>query len=261
MDIATYIASGILELYVAGQLSEEENREVARMAGEYPEIQAEIEAIEKAILALSKAAKPTNSSVSFAPILTKISGNADSISIRRPQQNRPAWISYTGWAAAVVLGAGSFYLATQQQSLNQQLENTSTRLRVAEQQLDQSQSKLQNYQDVLSKLREPAVQVVPLGGQVVDPSAYARAYWNGEKGEVVLDISGLPPAPEGMAYQVWSLKLSPLTPTSMGVLETNDEGLYTLTAATDTEAFGITLEPEGGSESPTLERLYVLGAI
>ena len=36
---------------------------------------------------------------------------------------------------------------------------------------------------------------------------------------------------------------------------------FTLENANESEAFGITLEPEGGSETPTLEQLYTLGAV
>ncbi|HAI41988.1 MAG TPA: anti-sigma factor, partial [Maribacter sp.] len=38
MDVEKYIASGILELYVAGTLSEKENLEIANYAKVYPEI-------------------------------------------------------------------------------------------------------------------------------------------------------------------------------------------------------------------------------
>jgi hypothetical protein len=54
MDVNKYITSGILELYVAGTLTEEENLEVSQNAEQYPEIKKEILSIEAAILALSK---------------------------------------------------------------------------------------------------------------------------------------------------------------------------------------------------------------
>ncbi len=41
----------------------------------------------------------------------------------------------------------------------------------------------------------------------------------------------------------------------------NDNRVFELPNANETEAFGITLEPEGGSESPTLEQLYTLGVV
>ena len=71
--------------------------------------------------------------------------------------------------------------------------------------------------------------------------------------------------PEGMVYQVWALQLEPvLTPTSIGLLETYAESttkVIKVDNANEAQAFGITLEPAGGSPSPTLEQLYTLGKV
>lgn len=49
MDVNEYIESGILELYVLGQLSEEENSQVKAMSEKHEEIRKEIENIENAL--------------------------------------------------------------------------------------------------------------------------------------------------------------------------------------------------------------------
>ena len=49
MNISNYIASGVLELYVNGLLSETEKREVEALAAQNPEIQQEIFHIEEAL--------------------------------------------------------------------------------------------------------------------------------------------------------------------------------------------------------------------
>ena len=49
MNIEAYIASGILELYVAGLLTEEEVQEVQQMADSHPEVLTEIRQIEEAL--------------------------------------------------------------------------------------------------------------------------------------------------------------------------------------------------------------------
>ncbi len=67
-----------------------------------------------------------------------------------------------------------------------------------------------------------------------------------------------------MVYQVWSLKMNPLKPTSIGLLnkfESDNNKIFQLPNPNSSEAFGITLEPAGGSKSPTMERLYTLGAV
>ncbi|MDX1762076.1 MAG: anti-sigma factor, partial [Christiangramia sp.] len=54
------------------------------------------------------------------------------------------------------------------------------------------------------------------------------------------------------------------TPTSIGLLEkfaADNNKIFALENANESQAFGITLEPEGGSESPTMDQLYVLGTV
>jgi anti-sigma-K factor RskA len=140
------------------------------------------------------------------------------------------------------------------ESQNQQLE----------QQIAESNSSLEKSRELLNTLRDQNILVIPLGGQQVSPDSYAKAYWNKQEEKVFIDAKGLPEPPDGFVYQVWSLKLSPLTPTSMGLLEdfTEDENkVFALNNPNNSEAFGITLEPAGGSETPTLEQLYALGAV
>jgi hypothetical protein len=59
MDISNYIASGVLELYVNGLLSEPEKREVEALAAQYPEIKQEIFHIEEALEAYAMAHRKT----------------------------------------------------------------------------------------------------------------------------------------------------------------------------------------------------------
>ena len=106
--------------------------------------------------------------------------------------------------------------------------------------------------------------VIPLDGQSIAPNSYAKAYWNKENDQLFIDAQGLPEPPKGMAYQVWSLTLNPLTPTSVGLLDDfiNDKnGVFALANPNESQAFGITLEPAGGSATPNLEQLYVLGTV
>ena len=130
--------------------------------------------------------------------------------------------------------------------------------------LSEAQEEVTATEGLLEEIRDKNVTVIALGGQTVSPSSYAKAYWNKEEQKVIIDAKGLPEPPDGFTYQVWSLKLDPLTPTSIGLLDdfvSQDTKLFTLENANESEAFGITLEPEGGSETPTLEQLYTLGAV
>ena len=48
-EIKAYIESGVLELYVLGDMSAEENAEVEAMASKHPDVKAELEDIERSI--------------------------------------------------------------------------------------------------------------------------------------------------------------------------------------------------------------------
>ena len=73
MNVKEYIESGILELYVAGALSDKENQEVFELGKQYEEIQQEIQSIEKTLRILSKELLPKEMlASSFEPIKNKI---------------------------------------------------------------------------------------------------------------------------------------------------------------------------------------------
>ena len=49
MDVQKYIASGVLEAYWAGELNEQEMREVEAMASQHPEVKQELEELREAL--------------------------------------------------------------------------------------------------------------------------------------------------------------------------------------------------------------------
>ncbi|WP_092983500.1 anti-sigma factor [Robiginitalea myxolifaciens] len=264
MDVSKYIASGILELYVAGALSEQENQEVAALAQEYPEILAEVEAIEASIRELA-ASYASGAAPDFAALESQLtSPSVKQLKPGEPEPRRFRLWAYSGWAAALIIGAASLYLLQERNRMAGELDGLQEENTQLETQISQAREGLENANATLKALGEKGIQLVPLTGQQVAPEAYARAFWNTEANRVYIDANGLPEPPPGMVYQVWSLKLDPLTPTSLGLLEdfaADTDKIFALANPNDSEAFGITLEPAGGSESPTLEQLYTLGAV
>lgn len=261
METKEYIESGILELYVYGVLSEAENVEVTAMAEKHPEVKSEILSIEKAILNLSSSFSPFISSSQFEKIKSQLELKHQVIQLQ-PKSNMS---SYVGWAASLLLLIGFGYQYIQLNDTKEQMivvEQEKTKLNES---VNDLQLQNQSTKEVLAIVRDENNKVIPLGGQAVAPDAKAKIYWNQKTDEVYVDASGLPEPPEGKVYQIWSLKLVPqLTPTSIGLLadfKGNDTKLFAVDKTSGAEAFGITLEPAGGSTSPTMEQLYTLGKV
>ncbi len=257
MNIEEYIASGILELYVAGSLSEKENEEVHAAIQKYPELLAEVESIEKAILQLTAATYQGEVS-SFDSIKNQLISKEPKVI---PIQKSSNWKSFSGWAAAVLLGSMLIYTISQNKQSTSEIVSEKEAL---EAQIEKAKNSLAEKEKLLNILRDKDIISVPLAGQVASPNSYAKVYWNKKTNNIYLDAKGLPPPPKGKVYQVWSLKITPLTPTSLGTLDTftaNNTKIFAIENPNNSEAFGITLEPEGGSESPSLDQLYALGAV
>ncbi|WP_300436353.1 anti-sigma factor [Christiangramia sp.] len=265
MDIQEYISSGILELYVYGALTEAESREVTKVLKEHSEIRKEVEEIEVALQKLSSAVAPTyNAEALLASIKQKLSNKSGSGVVHIDRKKSTPWVSYIGWAASLLLLVGLFFLLNDNNELRQQLNSEKARSAKMEQQIADAREDAEKTEELLAVLRDKEVTKIPLQGQNVDPGAFAAVYWNKKENTAYIDAKDLPEPPRGKVYQVWSLKLDPLTPTSIGLLDgyTMDENkIFMLENANESEAFGITLEPQGGSESPTMDQLYVLGAV
>lgn len=259
MDIEKYINSGILELYVYGALSEEESAEVTRILSQYPQIQKEVEEIERSLMHLSAAVAPGNPQFLINSIKEKLT--KDKI---YKDSGKQSWLAYAGWAASILLLFGLFYMFNQNNELRESLQALEADRLELENEIAGARNELQRTEEFLNVLRDRNILRIPLPGQEAAPDAYATAYWDQETNTTYVDANELPPPPKGMVYQVWSLELQPLTPTSIGLLEDFEEDknkIFVLENSNTSQAFGITLEPEGGSPTPSMDQLYVLGVI
>lgn len=264
MDINAYIESGILELYVAGTLSEKENKEVYEMMAKHPEILQEVLEIEAAVVSLTAATARNTTARIFTRIKERIASQKPEpkvVAMAPPKYN---WLTYTGWAAAIILGVGLFWTLNQNQQLESDLQTVENQQMFLETQIADAKTDLEASKELLTILRSKEILTVPLGGQGNFANTYAKVYWDKNSKQIYLDAQGLPAPPPGKVYQVWSLKLSPLTPVSLGTIDNfmqDDNKIFEIQNLNESEAFGITLEPVGGSETPTMDQLYTLGVV
>jgi len=264
-NIQQYIDSGVLELYIYGALSEEESKAVSAELKKHPEIKKEVEEIENALEQLSTAVAPYNPEAILQKIQAKIQDSKTTIPIDRDRKNnKTKVVLYIGWAASILLLIGLFSVLNSNRQLRNTLESIQAENAVVEQEIEEARSDAEKAQELLNVYRDKEILKIPLGGQKVAPDAYAEVHWDKKSNKVYIDAKDLPTPPPGKEYQVWSLTLEPLTPTSIGLLsnfQEDDNKIFILDNANASQAFGITLEPAGGSKTPTMEQLYTLGTV
>lgn len=260
MSVGEFIESGLLELYVFGKTSEEETALVVQMANDHPTVQKEILSIEKAVISLSFSMAPYLSAENYYRIREQLIEKHGVVELRRGTN----WAAYIGWAAAMLLLAAGIYQYTEMQSSQDTIQVVQQENSKLKENVDTLDKQNQASENILNIIRDESTTVVALGGQAVAPDAKAKVYWNQATQTVYVDASQLPTPPPGKVYQVWSLTLNPLTPTSIGLLngfEKNTTRFFPVSGTGNAQAFGITLEPAGGSPTPTMDQLYVLGTV
>ncbi|QMU28823.1 anti-sigma factor [Adhaeribacter radiodurans] len=282
MDIQEYIASGVLELYATGLLPPAERLEVDRMSALYPQVQAELQAIsdsldsyaqlhaveppahlkEKVLRAIITTAPIGNT---VAEITPEPEGKQISFPVDSPLDESSAAPGYSWWAIAatvlLLVSAGfNFYFFTNwQRSENQYQLALASQNRYA-QQVQQVNNKLQLTTEELQFLTHNKTQRVDLKGVQKSPSSSVLVYWNTKTKGVLLKVADLPVPPPKRQYQLWALENG--KPIDAGMLDLSDStAVQHMKTIANAQAFAITLEPEGGSQNPTLQEMYVMGQI
>lgn len=275
MDIKAYIASGIIEAYVMGLASEEEVRILECVQKNNPEVR-------QAILEAQSTLEDFASQQAIAPpvelksaIWAKISeeGRQESepMTIVQQQEEEVASVplyppqntlspnksfNWFAVAASILLIASvafNFYLSSNQKATQQQLASLIT----------EQKNNTIAYQNLKSRwdmANDPSVKTIPLLGVEKHPDMKAMVYMEAKSNQVYLTLENMPVAPENQQYQLWAIVDG--QPVSLGVYDQQaKEQMQKMAVVNAAQAFAITLEKRGGSPTPTLENMYVMGKI
>lgn len=266
MQINDIISSGLLELYVLGKTNEQETAQVLAWKTAYQEVGAELLAIEDSLekYDLAKAVSPSLDVKKN--VLSAIKNNTTSSPKENvvPLNTTPVLqinskLKYAA-AASIVLFIGSaiFNMVTYSKynKVTNELATTQEKLIAQEKDI----ASLKNNLEV--PLNNSSQQVV-LKGTATAPSSTAKIFWIRTTGDVYVEASGLPETPQGMQYQLWAIIDG--KPVDAGMIATNKKGqkynIQKMKAFGKAQAFAITLEKEGGSPTPTMEKMYVMSEI
>lgn len=275
MNIPDYIASGILESYALGTVSDQERREVECLSGIYPEVRQELDRLTLALenYALLHSVEPpadlqarirARLTVNEAPVTPPATADTDG---RVVPLHRERPIFQGAWIAAAAIGlvliTFAYYLISQlrtEQSQNNQVAAANIRLQT---ELSQLRRQRQHDAELLAILRQPGLETVRLAAAKPNGSrADVFVYWNRPKQLVTLEIESLPELASNQQYQLWALVDG--KPIDAGVFSDRAQPLAlqrTNRAIPSADQFAITVEKAGGSPTPTLSALVAVGKV
>ena len=280
MDTKEYILSGVIEAYVLGLASDEEAREVQGYAMQYADVRQAITDFEvglenqalqaaiqppaflkeKILAALKNEANKNNKqTLTVANNVTQQASSAKVVSIASaPKSVR--WLR-GAVAASIILLLGSailnFYYYSQYKKSTKQYSDL-----LASQ--NTLMARIDAYRTNITVLTDTAmIKVTMKAASAERDGSIATIFWNKKLKNVLLTVNNLPVPAAGKQYQLWAIVNG--QPVDAGLVNNttigNEAATTPMKKINDAQAFAITLENEGGSPSPHLEQLYVLGKI
>ncbi|KIO75991.1 hypothetical protein TH53_17375 [Pedobacter lusitanus] len=284
-EVKAYIETGILELYVLGQLNAHEQREVEEMAAKYPAIKEEISAIEIAMeqYAIKHAIEPTGgldkqifekilvpASTEAAPKKSLPATNHEARIIPLQNDNAASTIKTLRYALVACIGllivsVVALYSAHDKlNSANQQIIALNVNKEKFASTVSFMKEENKDLQQIATIAADPTWTSVKLAGTKISPQANMMVYWHKKGQHVMVDITkmALPENDASHQYQLWAIVNG--KPVDLGVFDATavpKKLLISMKEVGNAQAFAVTLEKRGGSINPTMEKMVVMGGV
>jgi anti-sigma-K factor RskA len=167
---------------------------------------------------------------------------------------RRGWWMLVPWAVAAALAVGLVVVRLQNSDLQKRITGL-------QDQSTQQLTELQRAREVVSTLTATDAMRVTLVAAKTPPQPQGKAIYVGDRSSLIFLASNLQPLPAQKAYELWLIPTNG-APIPAGVFKPDTHGSATvinppLPAGVQAKAFAITIEPEGGSSTPTMPIVMV----
>lgn len=266
MNTQEYISSGIIEAYVLGIASAEERAEVEKNMRQHSEIrkavqefemQLEKKALANAVPVPVSVKKNIFDSIEFAePVANK--EQAKVISVKKAPSSAWKFLAAAIVILFVVSAALNVYFYSSYKNAQLSYKNLLAEQSNLQAKVDVMQTKLSSFDSSIEMMKSPTMAVIKMPGVQGKETNMATVYWNTANKDVYVLQNTLPKAPQGMQYQLWAIVDG--KPVDAGMIG-ECEALCKMKNIPRAEAFAVTLEKAGGSPTPNLSALYVMGKV
>ena len=271
-DIKVYIDSGILELYVLGNVTPEERAQVEAMAQKHPSIKAELDEIERSLelYAGENAVEPSkdmrnrvlNSLVvnlgddrTFKSARTATDEENNVIPILRARSNNIFKYAFAACFALLIISIAGLF------SVYNKLQESNNLVASLQSQNQHFTNQVNLMDRELRVFRDPSFKMLKLQGTSKSPSSALMVAWSPARKKVMIDMANasMPANDKDHQYQLWAMVGG--KPVDLGVFDadTTSKGMKEMKSIASADAFAVTLEQRGGSLTPTMDQMMMIG--
>lgn len=254
MSLTEIRESGLLELYIIGNLSLYESKIVDEAISNFPVLKQDLYEIEQSLAFYSKAHSIPAPPITLSNILNELGSepkiNKDSNNNKKNNINPPA-ASIFGkllWPLIFAITfAVSYWTISNLSSTNDSLEKQLASCL-------QSNEEINDELIILEQIRNRNNNIVLVDATEKYPETKLIIHDNQTDQKTFIQVQNLPELASDQSFQLWSLKADS-DPIPLDVFQRDSANIFEVQHVSSTNAYAITIEQEGGSTSPTLEQL------
>jgi len=241
-EITKFLNSKLLDNYLIGQTSAEENAKVENYISKYPEVKEAYNTLQNNLELVSQA----NAVEAPVSILGNILNELDDAAVvKLKQKPKKSWFNY-GIAASVVavlFASYSFFLYNQNLKLSEENQVVVDEIFDLRSDINENNERLNALMDQFNQLNNPETEKYVLKGNRRAKNLKTVAYINPKDKTTMIDVVSLPQLPEEQYYKLWAEVQDKMV--GVGILSKADRRLQKIPYTKDALGLSITVEQKG----------------
>ncbi|MEL6562098.1 MAG: anti-sigma factor [Bacteroidota bacterium] len=249
------IEQGLIEQYVLGELSDPQRGELESLLNQDHDLSEYLEQVEQGLekLAMENAiAPPAIVKTNLLSEVSKSISEEEKI-IQLPQNGKSFnWPAAIAASISVILMVSTFLFYNNWKESQIEVLSLQNDLNRAQLNLLQANVNAQKIDKWYQAVNDPNANKLLLKGNQLSPQSVAVTYINHDEQSVFVNAKGLPKLADDQTYQMWADVEGVMV--NMGVIPSGTD-MIALKYIDHAESVNLTIEPEGGSDHPTVEKL------
>ncbi|GMN11902.1 hypothetical protein MTsPCn9_32040 [Croceitalea sp. MTPC9] len=242
--IKIFLDTDLLEKYLLGSTSTEESLRVERYIAMYPEVREAYNELQENLETFAK-----------MHALKTPEGLKEQILFRIKQEKRSRSKFYrfavAASIAALIFAGASYFFYNQNQNLQEENSMVTNKIKSLE---NDMKIQLEDIRNQYIVLNNPNTRRYTVNGNKKAQELKAVAYINPVKKLSYINVSSLPQLPEDKCFQMWAEVNGEMV--NLGIIKQFDDKEKLLALPYADNAVGyITIEPQGGNETPTVQNI------
>jgi len=254
MDSKNIIEEGILERYILGTLTTDEETMLTELLLKDEALKEQLTELEAAFEQLGQENAIEPPARVKAQLLKALEddGTADLSAPSSSSQVLQSGRLMVAASLAALFALGSFWLYVQWQRSLEDFNTLQVQTNALQERLSGLERQYESTSERYAMINDPGSIPLYLVGNQKSPETRVTAYINHERKTVIVNSLGLVPLEREKAYQMWADVDGEMI--NMGLVPAGEEYIP-LRYIEKAESLNLTVEPAGGSEHPTVQNL------